>query len=47
MRKALIGSGQDRAFAGITEPPALSPPALLCLRMICSENRFTFFRIML
>jgi hypothetical protein len=46
MRKALIGSGQDRAFAGITEAAGTfaASPALF---EHDPENRFTLFRIML
>jgi hypothetical protein len=47
MRKALIGSGHDRAFAGITEATGTFAASLPCLSMIFSENRFTLFRIML
>lgn len=49
MREAHLGSGQDRAFAGITgvcgmfRRPLNSP----CLGMIVPENRFALFRIML
>jgi hypothetical protein len=47
MRKALLASGQDRAFAGITETPNAFRRLPLCLSMIFPENRFTLFRIML
>jgi len=47
MRKALLGSGQDRAFAGITEAAGTFAASPALFEHDLFGNRFTLFRIML